>query len=50
MWRGSAAIVLELEEIGFALAMTLDAVRIVPVPGFMRLQGEWNRWLPLRPA
>ncbi|MGV9677811.1 MMPL family transporter [Nocardia sp. NPDC003482] len=45
-----SANVLELKEIGFALAVavTLDAVvvRMVLVPAFMRLLGEWNWWLP----
>ncbi|WP_405162422.1 MMPL family transporter [Nocardia sp. NBC_01499] len=42
--------VLELEQIGFALAVAIaiDAVlvRLVLVPAFMRLFGRWNWWLP----
>ncbi|MEV6070695.1 MMPL family transporter [Nocardia sp. NPDC052001] len=42
--------VLELEQIGFALAVavTIDAVivRLILVPAFMQLFGRWNWWLP----
>jgi RND superfamily putative drug exporter len=42
--------VLELKEFGLALAaaVALDAtlVRLVLVPAFMRLLGDWNWWLP----
>ncbi|HLS76471.1 MAG TPA: MMPL family transporter [Nocardia sp.] len=45
--------VLELKQIGFALAfaIALDAVivRLVLVPAFMRLLGDWNWWLPRLP-
>jgi RND superfamily putative drug exporter len=45
-----SANVLELKEFGLALAaaIALDAtlVRLVLVPAFMRLLGNWNWWLP----
>ncbi|AYF76112.1 MMPL family transporter [Nocardia yunnanensis] len=45
-----SADVLELKEIGFALAVAvaIDAVivRLILVPAFMRLFGRWNWWLP----
>ncbi|MEC3958760.1 MMPL family transporter [Nocardia sp. CDC153] len=45
-----SADVLELKEIGFALAIAIaiDAVivRLILVPAFMRLFGRWNWWLP----
>ncbi len=45
-----SANMLELKQIGFALAVAvaIDAVlvRMVLVPAFMRLFGDWNWWLP----
>jgi RND superfamily putative drug exporter len=44
--------VIEVKQVGFGLAVAVlvDAtlVRLVLVPAFMRLAGDWNWWLPAR--